>query len=297
MASWGLVATVKAPENKVLAFVAHHLSLGASRIWLYFDDPDDPAHAAVSGLRRVTATRCTDAYWASVGGRHERHQNRQARNARHAYERGSIDWLGHIDVDEFIHTSRPVADCLDAVAAKTIAIKLEPFEAMHDPALSDDIYTARQFRGALSPRHAALRAQVLGRYQDTLRDGMLSHTAGKVIFRTGVPNLSPRLHSVLLGGERLVTRTAHPEMRLLHFHAQDRKAWTAALPFRLTRGAYQYHPPLQAFLAAATPDEVEAFYQRTQTLAPDLIDDLTQKGRLIVADLGLRDKIAALRGG
>ena len=40
MASWSLVATVKAPEEKVLAFAAHHLSLGANHLWLYFDDPD-----------------------------------------------------------------------------------------------------------------------------------------------------------------------------------------------------------------------------------------------------------------
>ena len=60
MPSWAVVATVKAAEEKVLAFVAHHLSLGAARIYLYFDDPDDPAHAAVAGLHRVTATRCTE---------------------------------------------------------------------------------------------------------------------------------------------------------------------------------------------------------------------------------------------
>ena len=39
--SWAVVATVKAPQDKVLACVAHHLSIGAAQVFLYFDDPDD----------------------------------------------------------------------------------------------------------------------------------------------------------------------------------------------------------------------------------------------------------------
>ena len=295
---WGLVATVKAPEEKVMAFVAHHLSLGASRIFLYFDDPDDPVHAAVAPLRRVTATRCTEAYWAERGGKHDRHQNRQCRNARDAYQRCSLDWLGHVDVDEFIHTPRPVAEVLGEVPARVPAIKLEPFEAMHDPLLADDIYTAREFRGAFrSGMDAALRRRTLGRYHVALPDGMLSHTVGKVLVRTGIKGLSPRLHSVMLNGVRIPTPNWHPELKLLHFHAQDRAAWLAALPFRLGRGAYQYKPELHAFLTKASPQEIDAFYRQTQILAPDVIPDLAQKGRLILADLGLRDKLRALLAG
>ena len=297
MSGWGLVATVKAPEEKVLAFVAHHLSLGASRIFLYFDDPDDPVHATVAKLRRVTATRCTQAYWAERGPRHERHQNRQARNARDAYRRCNLDWLGHIDVDEFLYSPRPVADILAEVPPATQVIKLEPFEAMHDPDLPDDIYTAREFRGAIRHEHWPLRRRVLGDYRAVIRDGMLSHTVGKVIFRTGIKGLFPRLHSVMLNGVRLPTPDWHPEVKLLHFHAQDRAAWREALPFRLTRGAYQYRPLLQDYLQKATADEIDAFYARTQVLTLEVIPDLVAAGRLILADLGLREKLRDLQAG
>jgi hypothetical protein len=294
MPGWGLVATVKAPEDKVLAFVAHHLSLGASRVFLYFDDPEDPAHAAVARLSRVTATRCTEAYWAERGPRHDRHQNRQARNARDAYRRCSLDWLAHIDVDEFIHARRPVADILAEVPAETRVIKLEPFEAMHDPLLPDDIHTAREFRGAIRHEHWPLRRPTLGDYRRVIRDGMLSHTVGKVIFRTGIKGLFPRLHSVMLNGARLPTPDWHPELKLLHFHAQDRRAWREVLPFRLTRGAYMYRPLLQDFLLKATPEEIDAFYLQTQVLPPGVIPDLLAAGRLILADLGLRQKVRTL---
>jgi hypothetical protein len=295
--TWSVVATVKAPEDKVLAFVAHHLSLGAAQVFLYFDDPDDPALASLSAFRRVTATPCTETYWSERGGRSDRHQNRQSRNARDAYGWCSTDWLCHIDVDEFIHAVRPVADILADIPSETVVAKLEPFEAMHDPLLPDDIYTSREFRGAIRHEHWPLRRDALGPFREFNRDGLLSHSNGKVIFRTGVRGLSPRLHSVFLHGTRLNPPEWHPELKLLHFHAQDRQAWRAALSFRLTRGAYQYRPGLQAFLQGATPEEVDTFYLQTQVLSQVSLEALQAVGRVIVTDLGLRRKVQALRDG
>ena len=296
MASWGIVATVKAPEQKVLAFVAHHLAIGADHIWLYFDDPEAPIPDVLTRHPRVAITRCEAAYWADKK-RHERHQNRQARNARDAYQRATTDWLTHIDVDEFLYTPRPVADLLDNVSSDIAVLKFEPFEAMHDPLLPDDIYTARAFRGALRQEHHHLRGQVLGDYQGIVRDGLMSHKVGKVIFRTGIRGLSPRLHSVMKGGTRLGTPDWHPDLKLLHFHAQDREAWLAALPFRLTRGAYQFRPELQAYLTDATPEEVDQFYLGTQVLTATASGQLQAVGRVIIAELGLRAKVQTLMSG
>lgn len=295
MVTWGLVATVKAPEEQVLAFIAHHLSLGAAHIWVFFDDPTDPAHARIASLPRVTATLCTDAYWAARGGRHERHQNRQARNARTAQRACKLDWLGHIDVDEFLHAPRPVADMLAEVPEGTPDLRMEPFEAMHE-ALPDDIFTARQFRGPLHDRHAALRPAILGGAAALLPKGNLSHANGKSFCRPAMPGVALRLHAVFLHQERTQT-PFHPELRLLHFHAQDQAAWQRTLPFRLDRGAYQFHPALQAYLSAATKAEVEAFYQTTQTPTDEKIALLRAHDRLITTDLGLRSKVAALLDG
>jgi len=299
MASWSLVATVKAPEEKVLAFAAHHLSLGADHLWLYFDDPDQPIPQPLVDHPRVTVTLCDTAHWTRVGKpRPPQHQNRQTQNARFTYrEKVTSDWIVHIDVDEFILTPRPIATILDETPAETIAMKLEPFEAMHDPLLPDDIYTSREFRGALRHEHWPRRRAALGPYRKVIRDGMLSHTVGKVIYRTRVPGLLPRLHAVMVNKEFVKTPDWHPEMQLLHFHAQDKPAWLAAVPFRMTRGAYQFRPELQAFLAESDPEEIDRFYRRTQILSVDLRDELVKAGRVILADLGLRQKVQALRDG
>lgn len=299
MASWSLVATVKAPEDKVLAFAAHHLSLGADHLWLYFDDPDQPIPDPLAHHPRVTVTLCDAAHWTRVGkARPPQHQNRQTQNARFTYrEKVSSDWIVHIDVDEFILTPRPIAAILDETPAETIAMKLEPFEAMHDPLLPDDIYTSREFRGALRHEHWPRRRAALGPYRKVIRDGMLSHTVGKVIYRTRVPGLLPRLHAVMVNKEFVKTPDWHPEMQLLHFHSQDKAAWLAAVPFRMTKGAYQFRPELQAFLAESGPEDIDRFYRRTQILSVDLRDALVKVGRVILADLGLRAKVQDLRNG
>ena len=299
MASWSLVATVKAHEEKVLAFAAHHLSLGADHLWLYFDDPDQPIPAPLAAHPRVTITLCDEAHWARVGKkRPPAHQNRQAQNARYVYrEHVTSDWIVHIDVDEFIQTPRPIATILDTTPPETIVMKMEPFEAMHDPLLPDDIFTAREFRGALRHEFWPRRRAALGPYRKVIRDGMLSHTVGKVIYRTRVPGLLPRLHTVMVDKEFVKTPDWHPELRLLHFHSQDKAAWLAALPFRMTKGAYQFRPELQAFLAESGPEEIDRFYRRTQILSVELRDELVKVGRVILADLGLRAKVQALREG
>jgi hypothetical protein len=298
MASWAVVATVKAPDDKVLAFAAHHLSLGAGHVWLFFDDPEARPPADLASHPRVSATVCDAAHWERLGrGRPDQHQFRQTLNARYAYHRTRTDWLLHIDVDEFLHASRPVDAILDDAAPSTLVMKLEPFEAMHDPLLPDDVYTAREFRGALRHEVWKTRWKALGPYRRIIRDGMLSHTVGKVIFRTKIPKLRPKLHAVLLEGDFVRVPDWHPELRLLHFHAQDQAAWLDALPFRLTKGAYQFRPDLKRFLQDATPKEIEKFYLRTQVLSVDLADELQKLGRVVVADLGLRAKVQALRDG
>ena len=299
-AAYALVATVKAPAEQLLAFLTWHFDQGAAHISLYFDDPDDPGYEAcrrLAGPEELSLIRCDATHWARLKGRPDRHQNRQSKNAAQAYRACRVAWLGHIDCDEFLLATPSAGEILGSLPADQILCRAEPFEAMHDPGLADDIYTARAFRGALKARHAALRSQVMGGYASYLPEAMLSHSVGKAFFRCGIPGLSPRLHGAFMAGERLPGPPFQPGLQLLHFHAQDREAWLRALPFRLTRGAYQYHPQLQVFLSAASPEEIADFYDETQILTADKARALRGAGRLIEADLRLTSRIATWRRG
>lgn len=298
MADWGLCTTVKAPTEQVLAFVAHHLSIGAGQIWLYFDEPDDPAYEVARAIPGVTATRCDAAYWQTVSkSRPETHQNRQVRNMHALYGKGQVPWLGHIDVDEFLWPARPIADILGTLPEDRILLRAAPWEALHDPALPDDIFTARQFRAALKrgPLARAARMRAFGPCAALLPSGALSHAAGKCFFRRGVRRLAPRLHSAFLNGERVKGDALHPDVALLHFHAQDPAAWKAHLHYRLTRGAYRAQPAMIEALLDAPPDRIDAFFATVQCPDAGTIRYLAANGLLIEADLGLRAKVARLR--
>ncbi|MFN6979470.1 MAG: glycosyltransferase family 2 protein [Gemmobacter sp.] len=290
---WEVCATVKAPADQVLAFAAHYLSLGADRVWLCFDDPDDPAFAAVEGLRRIRAVRCDAAWWEKGGGqRPDTHQNRQMRNVGRVWRRSDADFVFHADADEYLIADRSVAECLADLDPERAILRVEPWEALHDPALPPDIFTARHFRRALPPQTAAA---ILGPYADVLPRGLLSHSAGKCFFRTGVPGLVPNIHGARMGGERVDGGRFHRDLALLHFHAEDPARWRAALPFRLTRGAYRFNPPLQAHLSAASAAGIDAFYTAVQVARPEYLAALAAAGCLRKADLGLAARVAALR--
>lgn len=279
-----------------MAFVAHHLSLGCAGIWLFFDDPDDPAAAAVAHLPRVSVTRCDDAHWRRIKGkRPERHQNRQGRNMQSVYADSPLPWIAHIDVDEFLWPGHDIGAVLAAQHPDLAQLPLAPWEALHDPALPDDIFTANRFRRALSgDAHATLRARVFGPYAPLLPKGVLSHSAGKCFFRTGIPGLEPRLHGAFLNGMRLPGGAFCPDVALLHFHAEDPARWLDRLQFRLTRGAYQYNPALADWLQAADDAGIRAFYAGVQTASAATLDMLRAAEALIEADLGLRKKAASL---
>ncbi len=292
---WGICTTLKSTPEQALAFVAHHLSIGATHIWLNFDDPDDPAATLFEERPDVTATLCSDSYWNDlIGRRPAKHQNRQARNAQRVYALGAVPWLAHIDVDEFLLPQRDISHVLAEVAPDKPVLRVAPWEALHNPALPDDIFTAQQFRAALrGPDNAAARARVFGEHAEILPFGVFSHAAGKCFFRTGLSRFEPRLHGAFRAGVRVAGGDFTPDIALLHFHAEDPARWHDRLQFRLTRGAYQFNPPLQHWLQAASPAQIEQFYHHTQVATPETLARLRGEGILLETDLALRTKIAA----
>lgn len=291
---WGIVTTVKAPVDQVLAFVAHHLTLGPEHIWVHFDDPEAPGPEALVGLDRVTATRCDPRYWKRLrGNRPKAHQFRQSLNLRRIYAETDLDWLLHIDVDEFLVADRPLAPILSDL--DRAMIRVEPWDALHDPGAPDDIFSGRYFRRALRKGDdPAGLAALHGPYAGLLLKGMLGHTAGKCFFRTGIAEFEPAIHSARFMGRPQHAGAFAEGLALLHFHAEDPERWLERLPYRIEHGAYRAAPPLQAFLAGAAPEVLGDFYLRTQVATPEALEALRALGMLREERLGLREKVAGM---
>ena len=293
---WGVCCTAKATLPQLLAFVAWHRAAGATRIWVHLDDADVISGNVLNQIDGVTAILCDDAYWAELGIRPKRQEPRQSYNMQRVYALAELPVIAHVDVDEYLYSERVISDVLDEWDDGLPFLRVAPAEALHDPTLKDDIFTARQFRLPFpNGMPDAKRIDVLGKYLPLLRKNMMSHKVGKSFFKTGIPGLIPKIHAGSFGkNEPPLSVPVNRDIVVLHFHAQDKAAWLDALPHRTINGAYRFNEPLAAFFEDATAEQIITFYDATQSASPELVAALDRHGLLVEAKLNLKDQVSAL---
>jgi len=233
--TWGLSATILAPAQDILAFVAYHLDAGAHLLYLYLDAPCPEAMAHLQAHPKVRVTLCDAAHWQKVnGGRPAKHQVRQTVNATHAYNRrAEVDWLIHMDVDEFLVSDRPVAAHLAGLPADVPILRVRPMEQ-----LSGDGTVFKGFVPADGQREAIVRT-LYPRFGAHLKGGFLSHLAGKVFARTGLDGVTVKIHNAFQDGVELKGADMVAGLDLAHCHAKSWDDWHAAYRYRLEKGAYR----------------------------------------------------------
>lgn len=305
--TWATVTTLKEDPERVKTFVAQHVFLGASEIWLYFDDPDDASIALVEGIPQVRVIRCTEDHKARYSNKAGTLEGRQKANANHAYAQCKADWIIHLDADEIVQTDRPVSAIL--AEAKGDVLRLAPYEALHYAKAGVNGRPSAYFRGVLPDTRAGHAAAALayGRFAGTLAQGMLSHTSGKHFVRVGVAGMALSIHAPFLDGKRAAA-TDTADARLLHFHGGDWDSWLANVDRRLTAGAYiakfQKDKPGQGnlFHTLVTLQKrrgeggLRKFWDMVCTFGPEK-RILKKHGALWRGNLWLQAKVAALFGG
>lgn len=239
MTRWGLAATILAPTSDILRFAAYHLDAGAHRLYLYLDDPEADAYAALKSHPKIRVQRCDDAYWKKTAGkRPTKHQVRQCCNATHAYNRKTeVDWLIHIDVDEFIVSNEDIEVELGKISDETLCARLRPMEQLVG---SGDAFKAFIPNGSNRVPIVQETYPEFGKY---LKGGFLSHVAGKVFVRTSLPEMSLRIHNVFQGETMNPNQIELDEMDLAHCHAKPWVDWFASYRFRLENGSYRAELP------------------------------------------------------
>ncbi|WP_240705164.1 glycosyltransferase family 2 protein [Pacificoceanicola onchidii] len=236
---WGLVSTVKAPLSAIARFAAHHIEMGAHALYIHLDAPDAKAAAYLTKHPKIHVTQCDDAYWQATGRkRMEEHQRRQAYNAtRILRDTGeNLDWLGHIDVDEFLISDEPIARKLARIGTNNVIARIPPVEALA-------VKKGRPTHFKLSHKQAGVKKSELQEIYPTfgmhLYGGFLSHTSGKVFARTGIPDTRLGIHTMKMGGEDITNRIKPPGLFLAHFHAPNWEHFRKHLKFRQDKGSYR----------------------------------------------------------
>ena len=301
---WGLVALIRAPLPAIARFAAHHLDLGAQALHLYLDDPDPDTMAFLSGHARLHVTACDAAFWRDSGRpRPEEHQLRQVHVASRALRAaGGLHWLGHIDVDEFLLPARPMADLLAEVPPDCAVARIAPAEAL---APSDG--WPRHFK--ITHRQAGLPKSRLQEVYPTfgahLYGGFLSHTAGKIFARTGIPDTRLGIHTLKYNGAEATNRHRLPAIWLAHLHAPSWQQFRDHLEFRRTKGSYRRassRPEMgQAELLRYLMEEegeagLRALFDEVCADTPELRRRLAAQGMLVHAEFDPDAAVARIFG-
>jgi hypothetical protein len=305
--TWGIVATIKAPSRDILDFAAHHLDLGAHRVFIYLDAPDPGAQAALRAHPKCRVILCDAAYWARRRrkGRPEQHQPRQSLNATHCLNRRpQVDWLAHLDVDEFLWPATPLPDQLAALPVEAVSARIRPVEALAPDPGDPPPQGMQWFKSCarLQSRRREETDAIYPEFGPHLNGGFVSHVAGKVFVRTGLEGLSMRIHNAFQNGVKDDAPETLPDAWLCHLHAATWDHWYARYRFRLHRGSYRpglkpaplaeggapnMHALFRDLEETGGEDALRRFFAEVCTATPDLRARLSAHGRLHAMALDL----------
>ena len=226
-----LVATVRASLAELLIFVQHHLHLGLSDVFLFFDDPEDPGFAVFSNWVGVTAVRCDQSYWSDQRpAAVEERQWFNLESARlSALEKG-CQWLIPIDSDELL---RPIGS-IQALLSKTPSdqVCFSPREAISSKVAYENIFEPVWFRRPPRPWQAWL-AQKLGAKGAFYRgEYFRGHSASKVAVRIDRQPVKIRNHGAV-GLKFPLAKSDTSQVRLLHYDCVGVDSWKTKWTQRL----------------------------------------------------------------
>ena len=291
--SWGVVATVSEPLPLVLAYVAHHLGRGARRVWLFLDRPDPVLERAVAHLPQVETIRADPEAWEALHGmpRPAHGPGRQVVNHQMIYARGEVEWLLHLDADEYLRSVRPVEDVLAEMPDGIDWIWLILGERVRWRGAPVRRIFEGVFRRPLVPGRFGKAAEAHARavYGDTatrLLHGLSGHILSKSLLRRGRADFLPAVHHPHLrgGGDPLKLPHRRPNgMRLLHFDGITPYSWGV----KLRR-------------AAAGPDADrrsparQAQFARVRAEGHDAAKMLAMHDELLTIDAGQAEKLREL---
>lgn len=316
MTTWGIVTTVKANAKTIMTWVAYHLEAGADEIQLYLDTPCPRAEQALAGHPKVKVILCDEKYWRRRRPleEHQRppmHQARQFANAKWAYMHTKLDWLIHIDIDEFLWPETPVAGQLAALPDSALCARIRPLEALSSEGQNTP-EGVTYFKSAALPwdQRKEETRHIYPMYGPFLNGGFLSHLAGKMAVRTGIEEMMVRIHNVELDGTLNPGEQDLTGLTLCHMHAHSWDHWRKLLDYRARKGSYRkelappvappgtkpledamnMHDLFKMLLDEGGEEALRAFFDEVCLATPELRERLARYGHLAERRLDLDAK-------
>ena len=140
--SFALCTLIRAPVRETNQFANYYLNAGANALFLFFDDPEDPAVDVVAEMPGVFVTRCDRRFWEELSKTAPssvsnsdfdsiRVRQRLATMAglRMAAKQG-CEWLIHLDSDELLFPVHRLHSELARVPNDITIVRFPPIEAV-----------------------------------------------------------------------------------------------------------------------------------------------------------------------
>jgi hypothetical protein len=252
MTSVCIVTTLLAPLQETMMFVNYHLNIGVDQMYLFFDDPADPAAEALADKKHVTCIRCDSDYWGGITSTSTQSINeRQRLNAGVALvwaRQFGIDWIIHIDSDELIYAEKPLHELLAEWPANLQVMKFATMEAVvdkyeydrvfeeislfkvHPGVVGKKLFVSLDERLRLSSKRQGFRrkvrmARLLGCTSISEDAYLRGHILGKSAVRTNANLDGLTCHEPVPGPGEELRATVAESAWLLHFECRGFESW------------------------------------------------------------------------
>ncbi|MCC1491544.1 glycosyltransferase family 2 protein [Cognatishimia sp. F0-27] len=282
--SWSVVATVAEPLPLLMAFVAHHVSLGAREVILHLDTPDAEAERVLGAVPGCVIVPPGDR----AAGVHMPTPMRQARNATQTYRTVQAEWLLHIDADEFLVDIDHVMRALRSAPAEVMGVGVRPCDRFWLSETPPETIFDGQFRTVPHPPQPFDVEAVYGDAARYLDLGLSGNAADKCFTRTGQA-LDIGVHRPARPDGTPVPIHVMSRATLLHFDGLTPAHFIAKMARKI-----EQQPNWSAFPAPGRRAQLVALWQagRDQAVRDRLVRDtkcVTPEQRAALAEAGRLD--------
>ena len=296
--SWGVVATVREPAALLVAFAAYHLDMGAKRIHLYLDAPNPELRVLIGDDPRISLIDATQEFYVDDLNRRRPPgiNRRQIVNAAHAEMVTDVDWLFHLDADEYLTRSDPAAE-LAQLPGEIMALLVPNGERVYAAgAPITDVFDGDLILPVPNPAALArLRGPEMNRFS---RQGLMGYTRGKSAVRVG-KGFAPGIHEPSMA---LELKAAATDLLVCHFDGLTRLHWALKMMRHIEnnllhdagRGRSDYRTEQLRAVRDAGGDlnAIEAFHDRLRLIGSQGARKMRARGWMLDTDV---DPGAAIR--
>lgn len=219
------ITTLRAPLNETMLFVNYYLNMGIDHMFLFFDEPKDPAIQLLEKRSKITCIKCDKHHWNGLDPGTMLIEERQHYNSwfglKMARENGH-EWIIHVDSDELIYCKKSIHDFFAKIDSSVQVVNFPTLEAVVDSLDFSNVFQEINYFRVAPPQ---IYGKKYERIKLRIRSVLYKYTK-KVVFFLGIKH--PFTHGYIIGHilGKSATRTSADILRIGNHYPSDKNGKT-----------------------------------------------------------------------